>query len=84
VSLEDTGIGIPREHLDRIFDPYFTTKEAGKGTGLGLSVSNGIIKNHGGWIDVESQEGKGSRLTVYLPVQGVGSLPSQCVEGRSG
>jgi two-component system cell cycle sensor histidine kinase/response regulator CckA len=82
VSLEDTGIGIPREHLVRIFDPYFTTKGEGKGTGLGLSVSHGIIKRHGGWIDVDSQEGRGTCLTVYLPVREAASHSSENLEGQ--
>jgi len=84
VSLEDTGIGIPREHLVRIFDPYFTTKGEGKGTGLGLSVSHGIVKKHGGWIAVDSQEGRGTCLTVYLPLREVGSQTSRNLEGQRG
>ena len=69
VEIEDTGMGIPAENLSRIFDPFFTTKEVGKGTGLGLSVSYGIVKAHGGFIDVESEIGKGSTFTVALPVR---------------
>jgi signal transduction histidine kinase len=81
VSVEDTGTGIRREHLERIFDPFFTTKGVGKGSGLGLSVSRGIVRRHGGWIEVSSQEGRGTRFTVYLPVQMAASLPGRVVEG---
>lgn len=69
ISFRDTGCGIKQEHMERIFDPFFTTKPVGKGTGLGLSVSYGIIEQHGGSIDVESEEGKGSTFTITLPVE---------------
>ena len=68
IKIKDTGHGIKEEHLNRIFDPFYTTKPIGEGTGLGLSVSYGIIKNHGGDILAESQLGKGSTFTVFLPV----------------
>ncbi len=67
-SVADTGHGIERQILDRIFEPYFTTKQAGKGTGLGLSVVHGIVKSYGGDIRVTSEPGKGSVFDVYLPV----------------
>jgi CheY-like chemotaxis protein len=67
VTIADTGSGIPPEVIERIFDPFFTTKEVGKGTGLGLSTAIGIVKNHGGFIQVSSQLGKGSQFKVYLP-----------------
>ncbi|MCP4630407.1 MAG: response regulator [bacterium] len=68
LRVEDGGHGMEPEVLERIFEPYYTTKEQGKGTGLGLSVIHGIIKNHGGDISVASQPGKGTAFTIYLPV----------------
>jgi two-component system NtrC family sensor kinase len=67
VTLADSGCGIKREHFDKIFEPFFTTKPVGKGTGLGLSVSYGIIQQHGGTLEVESEEGKGTTFTILLP-----------------
>jgi putative nucleotidyltransferase with HDIG domain len=68
VTIADQGVGISKENLSKIFDPFFTTKESGKGTGLGLSTSYGIINNHYGAINVQSQEGRGTTVTVELPV----------------
>lgn len=70
IEVSDTGCGIPADVLDMIFDPFFSTKPAGKGTGLGLSVSLGIVQQHGGTLDVESQVGRGSRFSIVLPALG--------------
>jgi two-component system, NtrC family, sensor kinase len=68
ITISDTGCGIPEANLQRIFDPFFTSKEVGKGTGLGLSVSYGIVRAHGGEIEVESAVGEGSTFRICLPV----------------
>ncbi len=66
-KVSDSGAGIPPEVADRIFDPFFTTKPQGKGTGLGLATALGIVEEHGGFITVDSQEGRGATFQVYLP-----------------
>jgi two-component system, NtrC family, sensor kinase len=71
LAFRDQGCGIPPESLPRVFDPFFTTKGIGEGTGLGLSVSYGIVREHRGWIGVESEVGKGSCFTIYLPLEEV-------------
>jgi PAS domain S-box-containing protein len=67
LSVADTGVGIPPEILDKIFEPFFTTKEVDKGTGLGLSTVLAIVKGHGGFIDVESEVGRGTVFKAFLP-----------------
>lgn len=69
VQISDSGVGIPPEHLTKIFDPGFTTKGVGVGTGLGLSICFKIAQDHGGGIDVESEVGRGSTFTVWLPIR---------------
>ncbi len=69
IEIRDHGSGMPPEVVERIFEPFFTTKDVGEGTGLGLSVAYGIIREHGGWIAVDSTVGEGSCFTVYVPVE---------------
>ncbi|MBM9604983.1 ATP-binding response regulator [Desulfopila inferna] len=66
--VEDNGYGIDKEHLEKIFDPYFTTKEKGKGTGMGLAIVHGIVKGHGGVIHVDRKDNEGTAFHVYLPL----------------
>jgi hypothetical protein len=91
IRVKDTGTGIPPEILDRIFDPFFTTKDPGKGTGLGLSTVLGIVKGHGGFLNVSSHPGRGSTFAIYLPseaggkeqaaVSGSGTLAAPAFQG---
>ncbi len=69
LSVKDTGCGIPSENLEKIFEPFFSTKEVGKGTGLGLSVAYGIVSRHGGVIRVQSQVGQGTEFIIWLPLE---------------
>ncbi|MCW8918795.1 MAG: ATP-binding protein [Gammaproteobacteria bacterium] len=74
VEIGDNGAGIAPEHLPHIFEPFFTTKAPGKGTGLGLSISHGIVRKHGGRIEVESEPGVGTRFRIWLPVNAAQNL----------
>jgi len=69
IAIEDDGLGMTDATRARLFEPFFTTKPVGEGTGLGLPVTYGIVREHGGWIDVTSAIGHGSRFDVYLPAE---------------
>jgi two-component system cell cycle sensor histidine kinase/response regulator CckA len=77
LSIADTGCGMDETTRTRVFEPFFTTKPVGEGTGLGLSVAHGIIKAHGGRIEVTSTRGQGTRFDIVLPVIGVPALPAE-------
>jgi PAS domain S-box-containing protein len=76
LSVADTGVGMDEQTQKHIFEPFFTTKDIGKGPGLGLPTAHGIIKQHQGWIEVQSQFGKGSRFVVYLPAKAQADAPT--------
>jgi PAS domain S-box-containing protein len=74
LTIRDNGVGIAPEHQTRIFDPFFTTKETGKGTGLGLSTVQGIVRGHGGFVNVYSEVGKGTEFRIHLPALEAGQI----------
>ena len=77
ITIEDTGQGIAKEVLDKIFDPFFTLKDEGLGTGLGLSIVYGIVEKHRGSVAVESTVGEGTRFTIRIPLQPAGQESGQ-------
>lgn len=82
LTVADSGSGIPRELIDRIFDPFFTTKVAGKGTGLGLSTVMGIVKAHGGFLQVQSEMGRGTEFSLFFPSV-AGTVETAVVEAKA-
>jgi PAS domain S-box-containing protein len=87
ISVSDTGEGIPPQHLAHIFEPFYTTKGVGEGTGLGLATVYGIVQQHGGWVEVDSEVGSGTTFTVLIPATGgdiADDEPTEEVEIRGG
>ena len=77
ISIQDTGVGIKPEHLERIFEPFFSTRAAGEGTGLGLAITRRIVDHHRGRLEVQSEIGHGTRIDLFLPLKGTGSAASE-------
>jgi two-component system sensor histidine kinase PhcS len=82
ISVQDNGTGVKKDNLPRLFDPFFTTKDVGQGMGLGLSICHTIIKNHGGQISIESEEGQWTRVTFDLPLASSGFSKSLADEAH--
>ena len=82
LEVEDDGVGMNQSDCDKVFEPFFTTKEQGKGTGLGLPMCLGIVEQHGGWIEVESQEGVGTTVSIYLPRSNGGKVAKRKAKKR--
>jgi len=80
VTVTDTGTGIPTSNINKIFEPFYSTKRPGQGTGLGLAVVYGIIKQHAGWIDIDSTENKGTSVKVFLPAASDEEVAKQPIE----
>ncbi|MBA2112959.1 sensor histidine kinase [Bremerella alba] len=79
IQIQDNGAGIDEQTRDQIFEPFFTTKDVGEGTGLGLSIAFGVVREHDGWIEVDSHSGKGACFTIYLPIE---SVPADITHAR--
>jgi len=83
IKVSDSGCGIQPENIQRLFTPFFTTKEGGKGTGLGLAIAYGIVKMHYGDIQVESEPGKGTTFSIWLPIGSQDQAKEESVRGLS-